>query len=238
MKIDRNWKNIVVALTAVLFVMAAGCSLGGSEPASNNGSTTSCTVNSDCSTGQICQNGACVAQNTGCTTNADCSSGQICQSGSCVAQNSTNTSPVINSISITPIPVVTTANLSCSASDSDGDTLIYTWNIGGINVATGVNATWNSPNIPGNYDAVVTVDDGHGNVVTGGTYITATSNAPWPRFHYNMQSTGLSPFTASSDLGALKWSYTTGFWIESSPAIGVDGTICVGSLNYNLYAIH
>ncbi len=37
--------------------------------------------------------------------------------------------------------------------------------------------------------------------------------------------------------GALKWSYTTGGKMYSSPAIGSDGTIYVGSVDGKLYAI-
>ena len=81
-----NYK--ILALTMVLLTTTStGCSLGG-NPASQNTSSTACTVNSNCSAGQICQNGACVAQNTGCTTNADCIAGNICQNGSCVNTSS------------------------------------------------------------------------------------------------------------------------------------------------------
>ena len=38
--------------------------------------------------------------------------------------------------------------------------------------------------------------------------------------------------------GTLKWKYTTGDWVSSSPAIGPDGTIYVGSNDNNLYAIY
>ncbi|MCD6220092.1 PQQ-binding-like beta-propeller repeat protein, partial [Candidatus Calescamantes bacterium] len=39
--------------------------------------------------------------------------------------------------------------------------------------------------------------------------------------------------------GTLKWKYKTGaIWLQSSPAIGSDGTIYVGSLDGNLYAIN
>ena len=79
--------KLLLGLLVVVSLLGLGCSFGG-NPASQNTSSTACTVNSNCSTGQICQNGACVAQNTGCTTNADCSSGQICQSGSCVNTSS------------------------------------------------------------------------------------------------------------------------------------------------------
>ena len=36
----------------------------------------------------------------------------------------------------------------------------------------------------------------------------------------------------------LKWSYTTGDQMFSSPAIGADGTIYVGSWDSNVYAIN
>jgi outer membrane protein assembly factor BamB len=37
--------------------------------------------------------------------------------------------------------------------------------------------------------------------------------------------------------GTLKWSYTTGSAVRSSPAIGADGTIYVGSFDNKLYAL-
>ena len=36
----------------------------------------------------------------------------------------------------------------------------------------------------------------------------------------------------------LRWAFPTGYAIESSPALGKDGTIYVGSTDYNLYAIN
>jgi glucose dehydrogenase len=38
--------------------------------------------------------------------------------------------------------------------------------------------------------------------------------------------------------GTLKWKYEIGDWTESSPAIGADGTIYVGSIDHYLYAIN
>ncbi len=31
--------------------------------------------------------------------------------------------------------------------------------------------------------------------------------------------------------GALKWKYTTGSFVDSSPAIGADGTVYIGSID-------
>ena len=38
--------------------------------------------------------------------------------------------------------------------------------------------------------------------------------------------------------GTLKWSYTAGGAVNSSPAIGADGTVYVGSWDFKLYAIN
>jgi outer membrane protein assembly factor BamB len=38
--------------------------------------------------------------------------------------------------------------------------------------------------------------------------------------------------------GTLKWKYKTDSWVKSSPAIGADGTVYVGSIDHHLYAIN
>jgi outer membrane protein assembly factor BamB len=63
------------------------------------------------------------------------------------------------------------------------------------------------------------------------------ADSPWPMFRQNLNHTGLSPYDTSSNHGKEKWNFTTGSSIYSSPAIGNDGTIYVGSNNGNLYAI-
>ncbi|GAJ08127.1 unnamed protein product, partial [marine sediment metagenome] len=51
-------------------------------------------------------------------------------------------------------------------------------------------------------------------------------SGPWPMFHYDERHTGLSPYAGPS-APALGWSYRTGNWVRSSPAIGSDGGIYV-----------
>ena len=148
-----------------------------------------------------------------------------------------NLSPEISSISITPQPVTTSTSLVCNASDPDGDSLSYVWNIGGINVTTGSNATWVSPGISGNYNVIVTVGDGYGAFVTGTASVSISSTSPWPRSRNDMYSTGLSSVNTSSTTGALQWTATIGNWVQSSPAIGADGTIYVERDDGALYAI-
>ena len=61
--------------------------------------------------------------------------------------------------------------------------------------------------------------------------------APWPKFHHDKLQTGRSEFSTSANTGTLKWKFLTGGRVRSSPAIGADGTIYVGSDDRSLYAL-
>ena len=45
------------------------------------------------------------------------------------------------------------------------------------------------------------------------------------------------PTKAKTTVGVKLWEFETGSWVLSSPAIGSDGTVYVGSEDYKLYAI-
>lgn len=62
-----------------------------------------------------------------------------------------------------------------------------------------------------------------------------TTVAPWPKFRANLQNTGQGIGFGAS--GSQKWSFKTNGEIISSPAIGADGTVYIGSDDANLYAI-
>jgi hypothetical protein len=64
------------------------------------------------------------------------------------------------------------------------------------------------------------------------------SKSPWPIFHGNIQHTGVSPYDTSYIDGTEKWSFEAGAGIESSPAIGTDGTVYFGSHDGFLYAVN
>ncbi len=64
------------------------------------------------------------------------------------------------------------------------------------------------------------------------------ADSPWPMFHGNLQHTGLSPYDTSYVDGTVKWAFKTEQGMESSPAIGSDGTVYVGSHDNRLYAIN
>jgi hypothetical protein len=62
--------------------------------------------------------------------------------------------------------------------------------------------------------------------------------ADWEMFHHDLSHTGLSQADTSANKGKQKWTFKTGDWVrQSSPAVGPDGTIYVGSYDENLYAI-
>jgi hypothetical protein len=69
--------------------------------------------------------------------------------------------------------------------------------------------------------------------------------APWPMFGHDPQHTGRTLVDTSSNPGTLKWVFTmpNGNPVLSSPAVGADGTIYIGtgvatSTNDYLYAIN
>jgi outer membrane protein assembly factor BamB len=73
----------------------------------------------------------------------------------------------------------------------------------------------------------------------GSEYVDVTLNPiPWPMFSQNCRHSGLSPYDTSSNPGKVKWIFSTAGPVESSPAIGFDGTIYVGSYDNKLYAIN
>jgi outer membrane protein assembly factor BamB len=66
---------------------------------------------------------------------------------------------------------------------------------------------------------------------------TSATLDDWYKFHHDNKSTGLSNFKSGTD-GTLKWSFTTGAAIVSSPVIDINKNIYVGSENGYIYAIN
>jgi outer membrane protein assembly factor BamB len=60
---------------------------------------------------------------------------------------------------------------------------------------------------------------------------------PWPMFGHDVRHTGRSLYATTNNFGGLKWSFKTDSGIETSPAIGYDGTIYFADWTY-LYAIY
>jgi len=63
------------------------------------------------------------------------------------------------------------------------------------------------------------------------------ASSPWPMFRCNLEHTGRSPYAGPS-IPSLAWSYQTRTNISSSPAIGADGKVYVGSRDHHLYSVN
>jgi outer membrane protein assembly factor BamB/beta-lactamase regulating signal transducer with metallopeptidase domain len=61
------------------------------------------------------------------------------------------------------------------------------------------------------------------------------ANSPWPKFQGGPESTGRG--TGAGATGKKRWSFQTGDNVESTPVIGADGTLYVGSGDDCVYAI-
>lgn len=63
------------------------------------------------------------------------------------------------------------------------------------------------------------------------------ADSPWPMFRHDARRTGQSPYPGPRTV-SLAWSYVTGVWAKSSPSIGSDGRIYIGSGDHNIYALN
>jgi len=73
-------------------------------------------------------------------------------------------------------------------------------------------------------------------VIIPATALAQLADSPWPVFGHDSRHTNVSPHEIGKNKKGLLWSYKTGASIESSPVIGADGTIYVGSHDGNFYA--
>ena len=65
----------------------------------------------------------------------------------------------------------------------------------------------------------------------------SNASSPWPMFGHDPQHTGRSPYK-STEIDIFKWKLKIAGSIYSSPSIGSDGTIYIGSRDHNIYAIN
>jgi outer membrane protein assembly factor BamB/flagellar basal body-associated protein FliL len=128
--------------------------------------------------------------------------------------------------------------------DPNGNSLTYKWDFG-----DGTGTRWKNSskashyyNKTGNY--IVTLNVSDGSLWDIDTCTIKVSNGPqlassqWPMYMNNLQHTGLSNYDTSKNGGKLLWKYGTEGRIASSPVIGPDGTIYIGSDDYYFYAIN
>ena len=105
---------------------------------------------------------------------------------------SSNTPPVVNAGSNFTVEVGTVANLSGSASDSDGDALNYTWSFTSTPSGSTANLTTPSelgtaftPNLTGTYTVSLMVSDGTDQVSNTVTVTAVPANDPYNGGTYN-----------------------------------------------------
>ncbi len=67
--------------------------------------------------------------------------------------------------------------------------------------------------------------------------LVAGSGPSWHTFKGDPQHTGQSPFNGG-EVNTLRWNFPAGQRISSSPVVGPDGTVYVGSYDAALYAIN
>ena len=66
--------------------------------------------------------------------------------------------------------------------------------------------------------------------------IPLDASSPWPVMRHDPRNTGSSPIVARYG-GQRPWAFRTGRGIFSTPLIGGDGTVYIGSADTNFYAI-
>jgi outer membrane protein assembly factor BamB len=88
---------------------------------------------------------------------------------------------------------------------------------------------------PASRRVVVSASDVTGQDFAGDA--VALADSPWPKFRGNARNTGLSPYVGAQT-NAVKWMHAMAFNESSSPAIGADGTLYVGSGDHSVYAFN
>ncbi|MGB6872963.1 MAG: Ig-like domain-containing protein [Dehalococcoidia bacterium] len=93
----------------------------------------------------------------------------------------TNHPPIITSLEAETEWTAPSGSLqvTCTASDPDGDELSYEWTTTGGNISgAGPEVIWTAPEEVGMYDITVVVDDGQGGNVTGSVTLSVTLGTP------------------------------------------------------------
>jgi chitinase len=92
-----------------------------------------------------------------------------------------NHQPIIASLEIEAEWAVPSGSLqvTCNATDPDGDELSYEWSTSGGNITgTGSEVIWTAPEEVGIYHVTVVVTDGHGGEDTGLVHLSASNGPP------------------------------------------------------------
>jgi outer membrane protein assembly factor BamB len=144
------------------------------------------------------------------------------------------------------VGVGNTVGLTATAKSAAGEVVLVaanklTWASSSTGIATVSPPTGTTTSVTGVAagSATVTVTDAESTKAATATVTVrpvGLAQSPWPKFRGNARNTGRVG-SGSAAAGTLRWSYTTGGSVQSSPAIGADGTVYVGSDDGKLYAL-
>ncbi|WP_026224185.1 outer membrane protein assembly factor BamB family protein [Marinobacter gelidimuriae] len=151
--------------------------------------------------------------------------------------------PEIEAFDVSPLPLETEATFALDAFNRDGTVLRYHYDVGGRRFEDRGNEwTWDVPAImpmSGIYRLQGIVEDTNGLTASASVDVTLPGVSEWPAFGGDRQRSGVRA-NGEKTFGSIQWD--TGPIIEgvifSSPALGSDGTVYVGSSDDKLYAIN
>jgi outer membrane protein assembly factor BamB len=113
----------------------------------------------------------------------------------------------------------------------------YFYNNYWVSTSGGSNsATWTVYRSGAPSNVAVVIDGNTVLVQNPGYFGSARGSARWPMFHHGLTHTGYSTSTAPNT-NQILWSYTTGGYVDSSPAVA-DGKVYVGSRDNRTYALN
>ncbi|SFD85081.1 PQQ-like domain-containing protein [Thiohalospira halophila DSM 15071] len=153
--------------------------------------------------------------------------------------------PAIESFDVDPLPGKEgdTATFTTDAYNRDGAELTYDYRIGGTLGASkeGAEWKWTAPEMAmgGRYLLEGIVTDSDDLTATAGVETTMKGASAWPAFGGDRQRSGRGWPTPDAEgaKGNKNWVFEAGNWVDSSPAIGADGTVYVGSDDSKVYAL-
>jgi hypothetical protein len=119
-----------------------------------------------------------------------------------------NQTPIIDSLAAEKEVLTTSeSQVTCKATDADGDTLTYRWSTdGGTIKGEGNSITWVAPDIPDDYTVKVAVIDGKGGEAIKSTTITVTARPNHPPVIIKLTKDGNPP---DDENRAREWTTTT-----------------------------
>lgn len=150
----------------------------------------------------------------------------------------TTRGPAIKEYTLSPQPVDSLARLSVKAINHDGGVLRYHWLIGGTAEHasnTAPTLDWSATGMGGDVKFSVEVADEAALSDTGHIETRVAGASAWPGFGGDAQHRRQG--TGSGADNSVNWRFQAGGAVVSSPALGGNGQVFVGSNDNKVYAI-